>query len=56
MSMFFLVIHKFKGYDGPLQYTMVNDNPDQVISILPVSDSMDGKYFQSYIINIMKCN
>ncbi|CAH1100594.1 unnamed protein product [Psylliodes chrysocephalus] len=31
------------GYDGPLQYAMGSDNnPDQVISILPSSDSMDG--------------
>uniref|UniRef100_A0A6P7G6T5 Protein king tubby n=1 Tax=Diabrotica virgifera virgifera TaxID=50390 RepID=A0A6P7G6T5_DIAVI len=31
------------GYDGPLQFAMSNDNnPDQVISILPSVDSMDG--------------
>lgn len=34
------------GYDGPLHYTMVNDNnPDQVISILPSPDSIDGNFF-----------
>ncbi|XP_056641480.1 protein king tubby isoform X1 [Diorhabda sublineata] len=31
------------GYDGPLQFAMTNDNnPDQVISILPNSDRIDG--------------
>nr|CAI5824796.1 unnamed protein product [Callosobruchus analis] len=31
------------GYDGPLQYAMGRDNnPDQVISILPAADSIDG--------------
>lgn len=44
----------FEGYDGPLQYTMDNDNPDQVISILPISsDYTDGgkscfTYFAMY--------
>lgn len=34
----------FVGYDGPLQYTMSqdNNNPDQVISILSKSDQLEG--------------
>ncbi|CAG9865342.1 unnamed protein product [Phyllotreta striolata] len=33
------------GYDGPLQYAMGSDNnPDQVISILPSSDSTDDDF------------
>lgn len=44
-KMIIIIWNYFEGYDGPLHYTMVNDNPDQVISILPISDSMDGKEF-----------
>lgn len=32
------------GYDGPLQYTMNNDNnPDQVISILSKPEQLEGQ-------------
>lgn len=33
----------FEGYDGPLQYSMSVDNPDQIISVLSSSETIERK-------------
>lgn len=37
----------FQGYDGPMQYSMSEDNPDQVISIIPAQTDIEGKFLRT---------
>lgn len=47
------------GYDGPLQYSMTHDNnPDQVISIVPTIECIEGNlflYFCLLLLNFFSC-